>query len=80
MFETAPLTEDQQSRALWKLYDAVLLYFLKVLQSDKQPSAFLLNVIRHFLRDNGINAASRAGMQRGLSALASGSDLPFKVD
>lgn len=79
MPEMTPITEDQV-RGLWKLYDVFLLYLLKVLQSDKPPSAFVLSTIRHFLRDNGINAASRAEMQRGLSALASGSDLPFKVD
>lgn len=80
MPEIAPLTDDERASKLWKLYDALLLYFLQAMQADKPPSAFLVNVIRHFLAHNGINVSTRAGMKSGLSALASGSDLPFKVD
>lgn len=75
-----PLTNDQRSDALWRLWDAMVERLLEALTGDQPARASMLDVTRHFLRDQGIHAQSRQDMRRGLKALADLQSLPFKVD
>lgn len=75
-----PLTDDQRSEALWKLWDAMVERLLEALTGDKPARASMLDVTRHFLKDQGIDARSRPDMRQGLKALADLRNLPFKVD
>jgi hypothetical protein len=75
-----PMTAEQQQEALKKLWDAMALRLLEVLQGDKPARASMLDVSRRFLADNGINAVSRPDLRRGLEAMAELRKLPFDAD
>lgn len=71
------LTDTERLQLLYQLYDAFLKHLHMVMTSGDPLRASFLEVVRQFLSQNGITAANRAGLRRGLENVIELSALPF---
>lgn len=71
------MAESEELPPLWQLWHALLDHLLAALSPGAEPTAHMLNVARHFLRENGITAVHRREVHTGLRSLADLSKLPF---
>lgn len=71
------LTDTERLQLLHQLYDAFLKHLYAVMTSGDPLRASFLEVVRQFLSQNGIVAANRAGLRRGLENVLELRALPF---